>query len=99
MAGHDDDFDRGPTIADCCGQLQAIDRPGHINIRHDNPDVGSTFESANCLVGVDRFNGDKVGLFDEIDGDHSKEGLVFDDEYDLTLYRSRLSHLEFRRPL
>lgn len=99
MARHNNDLDRWPAITDGRGQLQAIDRPWHINIRHDDPDVGSAFENANCLVGVGGFNGDETSLLDEFDGNHSQEWLVFDDENYLRLYRSRLSHLEYRRLL
>jgi hypothetical protein len=54
VARREDEFDRGPALADMVGQFDAVHRARHLDVGEDEVDVGAGFEDADRLVGVAR---------------------------------------------
>lgn len=87
VPGHDHDLDGRPAVPDRSSEFKAVERSWHVDVGHDDADVGATLEDAYGLVGVFSLDGLKAGILDQIDGRHAQQWLVLDDQDDLALYR------------
>ena len=68
MAGSDNELDRGPSIPNDVRKPKTVHGTWHLNVSEHEPNVVTTFQDTNCLVGIRRLDRIKSSLLDHLHG-------------------------------
>jgi hypothetical protein len=75
------------SIPNKSGELQAINRAGHLDISKDDVNVRARFENRNRFVSITSFDNVETGVADHFRHVHSQQKFIFDDKNDGPLGR------------
>src|ERR1700761_1513728 len=75
LTGHDNEFDRRPSIASNRSEFKPSHYTGQIYVGEDNTNVGPGLQELHCLLGSHRRDGLEPGLVHSVDSLQQEQDL------------------------
>jgi hypothetical protein len=63
-------------------QFQPVHASRHVDVREKQNNVGARLQQHNGFVGIGGLQRDEAGFFDDFDGKHPLERIIFHDQND-----------------